>query len=130
FVEAGKKAFGTPDLTGRFILTGGMGGMSGAQPLAGKMAKAVILVVEVDRKRIERKIKEKYCDYMFEDLDEALAKVKELREKGEPGSIGLVGNCADVFQEIYDRGIIPDIVTDQTSAHDPRNGYVPCGMSY
>lgn len=130
FVEAGKKVFGSPDLTGKFILTGGMGGMSGAQPLAGKMAKAVILVVEVDRKRIERKIKEGYCDYICEDLDEALDKVKELTEKGEPASIGLVGNCADVFQEIHDRGIIPDIVTDQTSAHDPRNGYVPNGMTY
>ncbi|WP_301109764.1 urocanate hydratase [Sporosarcina sp.] len=130
FVEAGKKVFGSPDLTGKFILTGGMGGMSGAQPLAGKMAKAVILVVEVDKKRIERKIKERYCDFIYEDLDEALAKVKELTDKGEPGSIGLVGNCADVYQEIADRGIVPDIVTDQTSAHDPRNGYVPNGMSY
>lgn len=130
FVEAGKKIFGSPDLTGKFILTGGMGGMSGAQPLAGKMAKAVILVVEVDKKRIERKIKEGYCDFLYEDLDEALEKVKELTEKGEPASIGLVGNCADVFQEIHDRGIIPDIVTDQTSAHDPRNGYVPNGMTY
>jgi len=130
FVEAAKKVFGTPDLTGKFILTGGMGGMSGAQPLAGKMAKAVILVVEVDRKRIERKINEGYCDYLVENVDEALAKVKELTEKGEPASIGLVGNCADVFQEIHDRGIIPDIVTDQTSAHDPLNGYVPNGMTY
>lgn len=129
FVEAGKKKFGTPDLTGKFILTGGMGGMSGAQPLAGKMAKAVILVVEVDRKKIERKMREGYCDYIYEDLDEALEKVNELKEKGEPGSIGLVGNCADVYEEIYQRGIIPDIVTDQTSAHDPRNGYVPNGMS-
>lgn len=130
FVEAGKKVFGSPDLTGKFILTGGMGGMSGAQPLAGKMAKAVILVVEVDRKRIDRKMKEGYCDYICEDLDEALDKVKELTEKGEPASIGLVGNCADIFQEIHDRGIVPDIVTDQTSAHDPRNGYVPSGMTY
>ena len=130
FVEAGKKLYGTPDLTGKFILTGGMGGMSGAQPLAGKMAKAVILVVEVDRARIERKIKEGYCDYIEEDLDAALAKVKELTEKGEPASIGLVGNCADVFQAIHDKGFIPDIVTDQTSAHDPVNGYVPNGMTY
>ncbi|WP_153722861.1 urocanate hydratase [Sporosarcina cascadiensis] len=130
FVEAGKKVFGSPDLTGKFILTGGMGGMSGAQPLAGKMAKAVILVVEVDKNRIERKIKERYCDFIYEDLDEALAKVKELTDRGEPGSIGLVGNCADVYQEIADRGIVPDIVTDQTSAHDPRNGYVPNGMTY
>lgn len=130
FVEAAKKLYNKPDLTGKFILTGGMGGMSGAQPLAGKMAKGVILVVEVDRERIERKIKEKYCDYIFDDLDEALEKVNELTEKGEPGSIGLVGNCADVFQEIHDRGIIPDIVTDQTSAHDPLNGYVANGMTY
>ncbi|WP_075981350.1 urocanate hydratase [Bacillus massilinigeriensis] len=130
FVEAAKKAFGKPDLTGKFILTGGMGGMSGAQPLAGKMAKGVILVVEVDKKRIERKINEAYCDYITEDLDEALIMVKELTEKGEPASIGLVGNCADVYPELLKRGIIPDIVTDQTSAHDPINGYVPNGMTY
>lgn len=130
FVEAAKKAFGTPDLTGRFILTGGMGGMSGAQPLAGKMAKGVILVVEVDRQRIERKIREGYCDYFAENLDEALKMVKEFTEKGEPASIGLVGNCADVYPELLERGIIPDIVTDQTSAHDPINGYVPHGMPY
>ncbi|GIN93023.1 urocanate hydratase [Siminovitchia terrae] len=130
FVEAAKKAFRTPDLTGRFILTGGMGGMSGAQPLAGKMAKGVILVVEVDRLRIERKIREGYCDYFAENLDEALKMVKKFTEKGEPASIGLVGNCADVYPELLERGIIPDIVTDQTSAHDPINGYVPHGMSY
>ncbi|MGE7907421.1 urocanate hydratase [Peribacillus sp. NPDC094092] len=130
FVEAGKKVFGTSDLTGKFILTGGMGGMSGAQPLAGKMAKAVILVVEVDRQRIERKIKEGYCDYICEELDEALSKVKEFTDKGEPASIGLVGNCVDIYPEILKRGIVPDIVTDQTSAHDPINGYVPHGMSY
>lgn len=130
FVEAGKKVFGTHDLTGKFILTGGMGGMSGAQPLAGKMAKAVILVVEVDKKRIERKMNEGYCDYLVHDLDEALELVQTFTKKGEPASIGLVGNCADVYEELYERGIIPDIVTDQTSAHDPRNGYVPNGMTY
>lgn len=129
FVEAGKKVFGTSDLTGRFILTGGMGGMSGAQPLAGKMAKAVILVVEVDPQRIERKIKEGYCDYIAENLDEALQMVRKFTEKGEAASIGLVGNCADVYPEILGRGVIPDIVTDQTSAHDPLNGYVPHGMT-
>ncbi|MFJ8236359.1 urocanate hydratase [Ureibacillus sp. NPDC094379] len=129
FVEAGKKVFGTPDLRGKFILTGGMGGMSGAQPLAGKMAGAVILVVEVDRNRIERKIKEGYCDYLVETVDEALALVKELTEKKEPASIGLVGNCVDVHRELLNRGVTPDIVTDQTSAHDPINGYVPNGMS-
>ncbi|MGE7666639.1 urocanate hydratase [Ureibacillus composti] len=129
FVEAGKKVFGTPDLRGKFILTGGMGGMSGAQPLAGKMAGAVILVVEVDRNRIERKIKEGYCDYLVETVDEALKLVKELTEKKEPASIGLVGNCVDVHRELLNRGVTPDIVTDQTSAHDPINGYVPNGMS-
>ncbi len=130
FVEAGKKAFGTPDLRGRFILTGGMGGMSGAQPLAGKMAGAVILVVEVDRKRIERKMREGYCDQMTANLDEALRMVAYHKERREPVSIGLVGNSADVLPEMVRRGIIPDILTDQTSAHDPVHGYVPNGMTY
>lgn len=129
FVEAGKKVFGSSDLRGKLILTGGMGGMSGAQPLAGKMAGAVILVVEVDKKRIERKIKEGYCDYLVEDLDDALRMAKELQEKKEAASIGLVGNCADVYRQIYERGIVPDLVTDQTSAHDPLNGYIPNHMS-
>ncbi|WP_107925375.1 urocanate hydratase [Lysinibacillus parviboronicapiens] len=130
FVEAGKKVFGTADLRGKFILTGGMGGMSGAQPLAGKMAGAVILVVEVNRARIERKIKEGYCDYIVESVEEAIQLVNALREKKEPASIGLVGNCADVNRELLDRAIIPDFVTDQTSAHDPINGYVPNGMTF
>lgn len=129
FVEAGKKVLGTADLRGKFILTGGMGGMSGAQPLAGKMAGAVILVVEVDRARIERKINEGYCDYIVETVDEAIQLVNELRKKKEPSSIGIVGNCADVHQELLQRGIIPDFVTDQTSAHDPINGYIPNGMT-
>lgn len=129
FVEAGKKVFGSADLKGKLILTGGMGGMSGAQPLAGKMAGAVILVVEVDKKRIERKIKEGYCDYLVEDLDEALKLAKQLQDKNEPASIGLVGNCADVYREIFERGIVPDFVTDQTSAHDPLNGYIPNHMT-
>lgn len=129
FVEAGKKVFGSADLRGKLILTGGMGGMSGAQPLAGKMAGAVILVVEVDKKRIERKIKEGYCDYLVEDLDVALKMAKELQDKKEPASIGLVGNCADIYREIYERGIVPHLVTDQTSAHDPLNGYIPNHMS-
>ncbi|MFC5732059.1 urocanate hydratase [Cytobacillus gottheilii] len=129
FVEAGKKVFGTSDLRGKFILTGGMGGMSGAQPLAGKMAGAVILVVEVDRKRIDRKIAEGYCDYLAESVDEALKLVKEHCERQQPASIGLVGNCVDVHRELLNRKVIPDIVTDQTSAHDPLNGYVPNGMS-
>ncbi|MGX4668554.1 urocanate hydratase [Cerasibacillus sp. JNUCC 74] len=130
FVEAGRKAYGTTDLAGRLILTGGMGGMSGAQPLAGKMAGAVTLVVEVEQKRIERKITEGYCDYLATDLDEALQLAREFQHKKEAVSIGLVGNCADIYPAIYQKGIIPAIVTDQTSAHDPLNGYVPNGMSF
>lgn len=130
FVEAGKKKFGSADLRGKFILTGGMGGMSGAQPLAGKMAGAVILVVEVDRTRIERKMKEGYCDYLVESIDEAIKLVEKFTFANEPASIGLVGNCADINRELLNRHIIPDFVTDQTSAHDPINGYVPNGMSY
>ncbi|OWZ84073.1 urocanate hydratase [Natranaerobius trueperi] len=129
FVEAAKKVFGTPDLSGKFILTGGMGGMSGAQPLAGKMAGAAILVVEVDKKRIERKIKEGYCDVMTESLDEALKIVKENKDESRAISIGLVGNCAEIYPELVKRNAIPDIVTDQTSAHDIVNGYVPHGMT-
>ncbi|MFS0785137.1 urocanate hydratase [Shouchella sp. 1P09AA] len=129
FIEAGKKAFGSSDLSGRFIVTGGMGGMSGAQPLAGKMAKAVILVVEVDKARIERKIKEGYCDFLVEDLNEALKLVETYTAKREPASIGLVGNCADVLPELVRKGVTPDFVTDQTSAHDPINGYIPNGLS-
>lgn len=129
FVEAGKKKFGSADLRGKFILTGGMGGMSGAQPLAGKMAGAVILVVEVDRTKIERKMNEGYCDYLATTVDEALTLIEKLCAAKEPASIGLVGNCADVNRELLNRRIVPDFVTDQTSAHDPINGYVPNNMT-
>ena len=128
-IEAGKKKNGSPDLRGKFILTGGMGGMSGAQPLAGKMAGAVILVVEVDRTKIERKINEGYCDYLATTVDEALTLIEKLCATKEPASIGLVGNCADVNRELLNRGVVPDFVTDQTSAHDPINGYVPNNMT-
>lgn len=129
FVEAAKKVFKTPNLQGKFLLTGGMGGMSGAQPLAGKMAGAVILVVEVDKKRIERKISEGYCDIITESLDDALKLVDDYTARGEAVSIGLVGNCAEVLPELVRRGVTPDIVTDQTSAHDALNGYIPHGMT-
>lgn len=129
FIEAGKKKIGSPDLRGKFILTGGMGGMSGAQPLAGKMAGAVILVVEVDRTKIERKINEGYCDYLATTVDEALTLIEKLCATKEPASIGLVGNCADVNRELLNRGVVPHFVTDQTSAHDPVNGYVPNNMT-
>jgi len=113
------------DLTGKWILTGGMGGMGGAQPLAGTMAGASILVVEVDEARIDRRVKIGFCDVKVKTLDKALKLIKEHTKSGEPISVGLIGNCAEIFPEIYRRGIVPDIVTDQTSAHDELNGYVP-----
>ena len=116
-------------LEGRWILTGGMGGMGGAQPLAGTMNGAVVLCVEVDPERIRRRLDTRYCDRMTDDLDEALGWVEEHTSAGEAVSIGLVGNCADVLPEVVRRGVTPDIVTDQTSAHDPLGGYVPSGMS-
>jgi len=116
-------------LAGRWILTGGMGGMGGAQPLAATMNGAAILVVEVDPKRIERRIETRYCDRMTDDLDEALGWVRGAADAREALSVGLVGNCADVLPELVRRGVTPDVVTDQTSAHDPVGGYIPSGLS-
>lgn len=116
-------------LAGRWILTGGMGGMGGAQPLAGTMNGAAVLVVEVDPERIRRRIETRYCDRMTADPEEAVGWVRGAAGAGEALSVGLVGNCAEVLPELLRRGIIPDIVTDQTSAHDPVDGYVPCGLS-
>jgi urocanate hydratase len=124
FAAIADKHFGS-DLSNRWILTGGMGGMGGAQPLAGTMAGATILVVEVDEARINRRVKIGYCDIKVKSLDKALELVKKHTASREPISIGLVGNAAEVFPEIFRRGIIPDIVTDQTSAHDELNGYIP-----
>jgi urocanate hydratase len=117
------------DLAGRFILTGGMGGMGGAQPLAATMNGAALLCVEVNQARIERRIKTRYCDRMTKSLDEALQWVLDAKAKKQPLSVGLVGNCATVLPELVRRGIVPDLVTDQTSAHDPLNGYIPAGLS-
>ncbi len=116
-------------LKGRWVLTGGMGGMGGAQPLAATMNEGVILCVEVDPHRIQRRLDTRYCDRMTRDLDEALAWVRQATATGRALSIGLVGNCAEVLPELVRRGVTPDIVTDQTSAHDPLNGYVPAGLS-
>jgi urocanate hydratase len=124
FAAAGDKHF-KGDLTGRWILTGGMGGMSGAQPLAGKMAGASVLCVEVDEARINRRVKVGFCDVKVKTLDKAIKLIKEHTKSGEAVSIGLIGNCAEIFPEVFRRGIIPDIVTDQTSAHDELNGYIP-----
>lgn len=117
------------DLAGRWVVTGGMGGMGGAQPLAVTLLGGVALVAEVDPKRIDRRLETAYCDRKTASLDEALKWVKEAVAKKAPLSIGLVGNCADVLPELVARGEIPDIVTDQTSAHDELDGYVPHGIS-
>jgi urocanate hydratase len=116
-------------LRGTWTLTGGMGGMGGAQPLAVTMNEGAVLCVEVEPWRIERRIQTRYCDRMTHDLDEALGWITEARNRGEPLSVGLVGNCAEVLPQLVRRGVTPDIVTDQTSAHDALNGYVPAGLS-
>jgi len=128
FAAAARKHFGG-SLEGRFILTGGLGGMGGAQPLAATMNGAVFLGVEVDRARIEKRLKSGYCDKIAYSVGEALALVDRARKERQSVSVGLVGNCADVLPEIVKSGIVPDILTDQTSAHDALNGYVPHGMS-
>lgn len=128
FAAAAAKHFGG-DLAGRFVLTGGMGGMGGAQPLAATMNGAAILCIEVDPLRIERRIKTRYCDRMTASVDEALTWVTQAQAKREPLSVGLVGNCAEVLPDLVRRDVIPDLVTDQTSAHDPLNGYIPAGLS-
>ena len=113
----------------KLVVTGGMGGMGGAQPLSVTMNDGVVLVIEVDRSRIERRIENRYCDTIAEDLDEALQLCESARREGRGLSVGLVGNCADVLPEIVRRGVQVDVVTDQTSAHDPLNGYVPQGLT-
>lgn len=116
-------------LKGRLVLTAGLGGMGGAQPLAVTMNGGVAIVVEVDPQRTEKRLATRYCQLATDDLDEALRLALEARAKGEPLSIGLLGNAADILPEFVRRGITPDVVTDQTSAHDPLNGYIPRGYS-
>ncbi len=116
-------------LRGRLVLTAGLGGMGGAQPLAITMSGGVAIVVEVDPERIDKRLATKYCQVSTPDLDEALRLAKAALDKGEPLSIGLLGNAAEVLPEFVKRGITPDVVTDQTSAHDPLNGYIPAGLS-
>jgi urocanate hydratase len=128
FSAAGEKHFGG-DLSGKLIVSGGMGGMGGAQPLAATMTGAAFLGIDVDPERIKKRIKSGYCDFMVNSLDEALRILKNAVRKKENISVGLIGNCADVIPELAERGVVPDILTDQTSAHDPLNGYVPNGMS-
>src|ERR1700756_4901631 len=128
FSAAGEKHFGG-DLAGKLIVSGGMGGMGGAQPLAAIMAGACFLGIDVNPERIKKRLKTGYCDFMVNTLDEALRILKNSIRKKEPISVGLGGNCADIIPELAERGVVPDILTDQTSAHDPLNGYVPSGMS-
>src|SRR5437870_9571237 len=128
FGAAASKHFGT-SLEGRILVTGGLGGMGGAQPLAATMNGAAFLGIEVDVTRIRRRIETGYLDMMTERLDEAWKLVTEARDQRRPLSVGLLGNCADILPEMVRRGWIPDVLTDQTSAHDPLNGYIPRGIS-
>ncbi len=129
FAEAAKQHF-DGDLRGKFVLTAGLGGMGGAQPLAVTMNNGVCIVVEVDAHRIQRRLETKYLDMATESLDEALTLVRDRALAGRPLSVGLLGNAADVIPRLAEREIVPDMVTDQTSAHDELDGYVPNGMSY
>jgi len=128
FSACGKKHFKS-DLSGKLVVSGGLGGMGGAQPLAITMNNGVGIIVEVDPERIKKRIKTGYLDTMTESLDEALKIAEEYLAKKEPISIGLLGNCAEVLPEMLKRGVKIDVLTDQTSAHDPLNGYIPKGLS-
>jgi urocanate hydratase len=128
FAAAARKHF-SGSLAGRLVVTGGLGGMGGAQPLAATMNGAAILGIEADPARIQKRIETGYCDAMAHDLDEALAMLQEAMRQGQPKSVGLAGNCAEVLPELVRRGVVPDLLTDQTSAHDPLNGYIPAGHS-
>jgi len=128
FSEIGRRRLGA-DLNGKWILTAGLGGMGGAQPLAATMAGASMLAVECDSERIRRRQETRYLDVRSDSLDEALALIRAACERGKPLSVGLLGNAATIYPEIVRRGVRPDIVTDQTSAHDPLNGYLPAEWS-
>lgn len=128
FVECGRRHFGG-SLKGKVILTAGLGGMGGAQPLAGIFAGAVVLGVEVDKERIQKRLDTKYVDELATDIDDALKRVEKYKREGAAKSIALEGNMATVIHELIKRGFNPDILTDQTSAHDPLNGYIPEGYS-
>jgi urocanate hydratase len=129
FAECGRKYF-NGSLKGRLVLTAGLGGMGGAQPLAATFNGAAFLGVEVDRARAQKRIDSGYLDFLTDDLDEALEKVLNAKSNGKALSVGLVGNAGEILPEILKKGVIPDILTDQTSAHDVLNGYVPMGMSF
>ena len=123
------KSGGSGSLKGKLVVTGGMGGMGGAQPLSVTLNDGGVLAIDVDRSRIGRRVATRYCDTIAEDLDDALRLCETARREGRPLSVGLVGNCGDVLPEIARRGVEVDVVTDQTSAHDPLNGYIPQGLT-
>ena len=129
FAAAAAKHF-SGSLKGKLVVSGGMGGMGGAQPLAATMNGACFLGIDVDPRRIEKRIASGYCDRLTDDLDDALDQLDSARRRGKALSVGLAGNCADILPEMVKRGIVPDILTDQTSAHDALNGYVPNGMMF
>ncbi|HEX3276026.1 MAG TPA: urocanate hydratase, partial [Gemmatimonadales bacterium] len=128
FAECARQHFGGT-LEGRLVVTGGLGGMGGAQPLAATMNGAAFLGVDVDESRIRRRVETRYCDRLEHDLDSALQLVEEARARRRPLSVGLVGNIAEVLPELVRRGLVPDVLTDQTSAHDLRVGYIPAGLT-
>ena len=128
FAAAGRKHFGG-SLAGKLIVSGGMGGMGGAQPLAATLNGAAFLGIDVDSERIKRRMRSGYCDISVNDLDEALRILKNAVRQKQALSVALTGNCAEVIPELARRGVVPDLLTDQTSAHDPLNGYVPAGLS-
>jgi urocanate hydratase len=128
FASLAERHFGG-SLRGKLVVTGGVGGMGGAQPLSVTLNGGVVLAIDVDRSRIQRRVDTRYCDTVTEDLDEALALCDSARREGRALSVGMVGNCADVLPELVCRGVQVDVVTDQTSAHDPLNGYVPQGLT-
>jgi urocanate hydratase len=129
FAAAGRQHFGSDDLSGRLVVSAGLGGMGGAQPLAAAMCGATFIGVEVDPARAKRRVEQGYLDVLAPSLDEALREAQRSMERGAGRSIGVVGNAAEVLPEVVRRGIKPDLVTDQTSAHDPLNGYIPAGLS-
>ena len=128
FAAAGRKHF-HGDLSGKLVVSGGLGGMGGAQPLAATLNGAAFLGVEVDGEKIRRRIRSGYCDVCVNDLDEAVRILKNAVRQKQAISVGLIGNCAEVIPELARRGIVPDLLTDQTSAHDPLNGYIPTGLT-
>src|SRR5690348_2914699 len=129
FAAAGEKHFGSPDLSGRTILTAGLGGMGGAQPLAGTLAGAATLCIEVDPTRIRRRLETRYLDEAAESLDDGMERIRGAASEGRALSVAVLGNAAEIVPELARRGEHFDLVTDQTAAHDPLNGYIPAGLS-